>query len=207
MPEIGWHLLNTIQYESTNVGIFIILPTTPCGSVQQRTPQNKRFAVNLAVWLALVLADFVANKSLRFRGYYIFITKYTTHCVLHVFFLGLIATLILRFELNYSLKCFRFPPLMAAVPHTFPSGGSIKDYFVSSLMAKTEWRKTLHIKTNAIFVRNLSALVSVHARIKSARSNLCALAVWITHTHVWNTGRAGSAQHDTAQSTQSADKP
>lgn len=124
-----------------------------------------------------------------------------------MFFLGLIAALILRFELNCSLKCFLFPPLMAAVPHKFPSRGSIKDYFVSSLMAKTECLKTLYIKINAIFVCNLSALVSVHARIKSARSNLCTLAVWISHTHVWNTGRAGSAQHDTAQSTQSADKP
>lgn len=177
MPEIEWHPLNTVQYESTNVGIFSKGPS-----------KTRGLRWTQAVWLGLVIADYGANnhttKSLCFRGYYIFSSKCSTRCVLYVFFLVLIATLILRFELNCSLKCFLFPPLMAAVPHKYPTEGSIKDYFVSSLMAKTEWFKTLHIKTNAIFVRNLSALVSVHARIKSARSNLRSSCVDYSHSRL-----------------------
>lgn len=60
------------------------------------------------------------------------------------------------------------------------------------------WNFTL--RQNTIFVHNLSALVSVRAKMK--RSHFCSLAVWITHTHtkaVWNTSREGSAQQHAAQ--------
>lgn len=62
------------------------------------------------------------------------------------------------------------------------------------------WNLTLGQKT--IFVRHLSALLSVSAKMKSVRSNFSSLAVWITHTHtkaVWNTSREGSAQQHTTQ--------
>lgn len=71
--------------------------------------------------------------------------------------------------------------------------------FYTHCMVGTE-KLELHIKTNAIFVHNLPALVSVRAKMK--RSHFCSLAVWITHTHtkaVWNTSREGSAQQHAAQ--------